>query len=207
MHLFQIANVLAVKSRTEKAQVYEYLHPLFCFGSIKSYESVFFLGPFKSCNNILFHPCTVLASKSLDLLGAPLRCRGTISIVGLKNCGMCGDHQCEQCSSSWSSWLCARRLFRFSPACHVPGGITTTTLAFGLIAPDDAHHLPIIARSSLHPPSHHWPTALLSLFNLCGHLLLFRHPFSLDDTQDLVSKWPSTSESNMYGLCFCLVRW
>ena len=65
-------------------------------------------------------------------------------------------------------------------------------------------HLPIIARSSLHPPSHHWPTALLSLFNLCGHLLLFRHPFSLDDTQDLVSKWPSTSESSMYGLCFSL---
>ena len=111
----------------------------------------------------------------------------------------CGDHQCEQSSSRWSSWLCARRLFRFSPACHVPGGITTTILAFGLIAPDDAHR-PIIARSSLHPPSHCWPTALLSLFNLCGHLLLFRHPFSLDDTQDLVSKWPSTSESSMYGL-------
>ena len=64
--------------------------------------------------------------------------------------------------------------------------------------PSIAHRL-IIARSSLHPPSHCWPTALLSLFNLCGHLLLFRHPFSLDDTQDLVSKWPSTSESSMYG--------
>ena len=86
----------------------------------------------------------------------------------------------------------------FQPA-HVPGGITTTSLAFGLIAPDDA---PIIATSSLHPLSPCWTPALLSLFNLCGHLRVFRHPFSLDDRPDLASKWPSTSESNMYDFCF-----
>ena len=112
-----------------------------------------------------------------------------------------GSHQCEQISSRWSwckGFSGLGRLVMFQPA-HVPGGITTTSLAFGLIAPDDA---PIIATSSLHPLSPCWTPALLSLFNLCGHLLVFRHPFSLDDRPDLASKWPSTSESNMYGFCF-----
>ena len=63
-------DVLAMKSRAEKAQVYEYLLPcsvlaaiksffLHCIDAIKSYESIFCHRPFKAWNNILFHPCTV----------------------------------------------------------------------------------------------------------------------------------------------------
>ena len=70
-----------MKSRREKAEVSEYLPPLFSFGfSAKTYESIFFRRPFKSCNNILFHPCsgriqiTRHTRSTFELLGRNINC-------------------------------------------------------------------------------------------------------------------------------------
>ena len=109
---------------------------------------------------------------------------------------MCGDHQCEQRSSRWSSWLCARRLFRFSPACHVPGGITTTILAFGLIAPDDAQHCPlpdnctIILASSI-PPLAHCPFVIVQPVwsSLAFSSSLFIRWYARPGVQMAINQW------------------
>ena len=64
-------DVLAMKSRAEKAQVYEYLLPCSVLAAIKSYESIFCHRPFKAWNNILFHPCTVriqITASTFELL-------------------------------------------------------------------------------------------------------------------------------------------
>ena len=182
---------------------------------LKVMRAFFFLGPFKSCNNILFHPCTVCnqistgpTRSTFELLGQNINCWSqnpwNVWITNVSNAvqqvellGVCKAFQVYSGLSCtrWDHFSCPRWDHDHHP------GIWPHCARWCLA------HLPIIAPSSLHPPSLHWPTALLSLFNLCGHLLLFRHPFSLDDTQDLVSKWPSASESNMYGLGFCLVLW
>ena len=83
-------DVLAVKSRTEKAQVYEYLHPLFCVGSIKSYESIFLSWTIQVVQQYIvsslhcLHPNCGPTMSTFELLGK-------ISIVDLKTRGMCGS--------------------------------------------------------------------------------------------------------------------